>query len=510
MNSCNPMNFQYFSYKVEFALRGAGHIHGVLWVDWNRSLDLLDIDVSKIRSALDKIKNEEEISPDEEKSFCKFADEFISCSLKNPRVEEIVRCVNIHNHTKTCRKYSDNCRFHFPKFPSLQTLVPTPVRMLATSAEEQKRLINDKKHILDKVRQVLENNDLMTEIEHIHKEQVDEYKKIVDAKQMVERILYDDTCLENVDNRSRIADMMQQKDCQPFENLEKLQLELNEKMLAMKINDILRDRLICLLRKAGLNEETDREMLDNYHKALSVSEYGYRIVHKRDIDEIFVNNYNPEWILSWDANMDIQLCLDFFAVVTYISDYYSKDDSGTMKHIQEALQKAENENLRTKLNLVVHQFLTHRQIGESEAFYRILPHLHMRESNVEAVFVQTGFLHNRSKFLQKLSDEEASKCKEPITIEGRFGYYIEKPSMIDKYMRRDYSTHSDIFDITYMQFSKRYTVTRNAPKNEEKFKPKVFSRQNGYKDLKLVSNIDFIITDDFDERKDLKLLPTFI
>ena len=131
-----------------------------------------------------------------------------------------------------------------------------------------------------------------------------------------------------------------------------------------------------------------------YHNALGVSENGYRIILKRDVAETMVNNYNPEWILNWNANMDIQLCLDFFAIITYISDYYSKDDSGTMRHIKEALKSAGNEPLLKRLSLVVQKFLTHRQIGESEAYYRILPHLHMKESNVEAVFVQTGFKEN--------------------------------------------------------------------------------------------------------------------
>ena len=33
MSQGNPMAIQYHSYKVEFALRGAGHVHGVLWID---------------------------------------------------------------------------------------------------------------------------------------------------------------------------------------------------------------------------------------------------------------------------------------------------------------------------------------------------------------------------------------------------------------------------------------------------------------------------------------------
>ena len=32
----SPMAIEYYSYKVEFALRGAAHVHGVLWIDWKR------------------------------------------------------------------------------------------------------------------------------------------------------------------------------------------------------------------------------------------------------------------------------------------------------------------------------------------------------------------------------------------------------------------------------------------------------------------------------------------
>ena len=88
--------------------------------------------------------------------------------------------------------------------------------------------------------------------------------------------------------------------------------------------------------------------------------------------------------------MDLQLCLDFFAIITYISDYYSKDDTGTMCFIKDALKRAENESLKTKLALVVSTFLTHRQIGESEAFFKILPHLEMKSSNIKSVFIPTG------------------------------------------------------------------------------------------------------------------------
>jgi len=98
------------------------------------------------------------------------------------------------------------------------------------------------------------------------------------------------------------------------------------------------NRLEALLAKADLPPVEGKTALQVYEDSLGVSRKGYTLFHKRDIDEIYVNNYNIEWILNWDANLDIQICLDFYAVITYISDYYSKDDSGTMGHILQALK----------------------------------------------------------------------------------------------------------------------------------------------------------------------------
>ena len=77
----------------------------------------------------------------------------------------------------------------------------------------------------------------------------------------------------------------------------------------------------------------------------------------------------------------------------------------------------------------------------------------MKDSNVETGFVQTGFKDNRSKFLHKLIYDEVKQCLKPVEEDGREGLYTENPSVLDKYMRRDYSVHRDVFEITYMQIS---------------------------------------------------------
>ena len=64
--------------------------------------------------------------------------------------------------------------------------------------------------------------------------------------------------------------------------------------------------------------------------------YGSTVLLKRDIDEVQVNNYNPEWIEAWNANLDIQPVLDYFGLITYVTDYWSKADEGVTEKLKEA------------------------------------------------------------------------------------------------------------------------------------------------------------------------------
>ena len=83
------------------------------------------------------------------------------------------------------------------------------------------------------------------------------------------------------------------------------------------------------------------------------------------------------------------------------------------------------------------KFLTHRQIGESEAFFKILPHLHLKWSNIDTVFVMTGFKCNRSRFLKEITRKEAEGFDQIIKLPEKDGFFIEKPDLIDKFERID-------------------------------------------------------------------------
>ena len=125
-------------------------------------------------------------------------------------------------------------------------------------------------------------------------------------------------------------------------------------------------RILELLKVAEVSES-------DYVKALSYQRLGYSYHQKRDIDEIYINSYDPEWILAWDGNIDKQPCFDFFGVITYTTEYYAKDDTGTMEVLKQVIENNPDDTTKEKMKKVASTFLSHRQIGEAEAFFKLLP-----------------------------------------------------------------------------------------------------------------------------------------
>ena len=77
---------------------------------------------------------------------------------------------------------------------------------------------------------------------------------------------------------------------------------------------------------------------------------------------LYINSYNVEWLRAWNGNMDMSTCFDYHAVITYITDYFSKDDTGLMKLLQLVIEHNPSESFKEQMKLVANTFLTHRQI----------------------------------------------------------------------------------------------------------------------------------------------------
>ena len=226
-----------------------------------------------LKTSLKKINiNDENVTKEDIDIVTKFVDTFSTVSLHPAIVGDMVASiadqVNQHHHTKTCRKYKTICRFKFPKLPSYRTLIARPTRK-GLSNDEKASL--NKKHaaVIKKVKDALGNKELLNSI-------LAKYPKSEEK-----------TVEEAIEGRVK--------------------------------------RIDALLESAGFVTKEEKQL---YVDALEYSSSGCQVVMARDIDEVWVNSYNPEICRAWNGNTDFQVVLDFYAIITYITEYYTKDDAG--------------------------------------------------------------------------------------------------------------------------------------------------------------------------------------
>jgi hypothetical protein len=298
------------------------------------------------------------------------------------KIIKIVKECMIHYHTKACRKYGSvvACRFRFPKYPIWKTIL--------TSCH-------------------VDEDDL-----EARKERMDKHKKVLAS------------VLEILDNTEMIDSIMEEYDKE------------NETISEYRNNR--KERILKVLEYANIDPE-------DYITALKeISRKGINVILARDIDELYVNNYNQEWLAAWDGNIDIQPCFDFFAVITYITEYFTKDESGTSKFLAEASKQIQALPIKDKKRCIKNVFLTHRQMGLSEAYMKIFPDIKLTDSNISSVFVPLGKKDDISRYLLRADPELDYYDKELFEISDREGIYYEKPNWIEKYLRRDMTEWNEL------------------------------------------------------------------
>jgi len=76
------------------------------------------------------------------------------------------------------------------------------------------------------------------------------------------------------------------------------------------------------------------------------------IVMKRNTQDVWVNNYNPDLLLAWNANMDIQYILDPYSCIMYILSYISKSEhelGDILKQARQELKEEGNMDLKKQI-----------------------------------------------------------------------------------------------------------------------------------------------------------------
>ena len=76
----------------------------------------------------------------------------------------------------------------------------------------------------------------------------------------------------------------------------------------------------------------------------------------------------------------------------------------------------------------------------------------------------------RSKFLQKLDEDDKLICKGTEVKGGRDGLFIEKPDIVDKYCRREITEDNpELGALSLMQFAKNYQPIRGGQNEDDKY-----------------------------------------
>ena len=323
----NPMRVRHISYRVEFQGRGAGHIHGVLWVDM-KELDLEDVCNEVLQEAFDKLRHSQELDEYEARSIEKFTDAFVTCTrcinVSSREAVEKAEEFNWHGHSSSCRKEGlpGQCRWKFPRFPLARTTFVDANR--ERPKEEYRMERKEREEILRRVMAVLVEDDggkmvlskevvkIMTSFPNV---------KIVQESPSKSPQQLPSKSPQQLPSKSPQQSPSKSTDDPPEENDSKITYVKMESPDEYDRNIKKRIEMVLELASAG------GEPITYYRYEMAVTQQprkGSEVLLRRDIDEIFINNYNKEWIEAWDANHDIAPVYDYFGIITYITDYFTK------------------------------------------------------------------------------------------------------------------------------------------------------------------------------------------
>ena len=135
-----------------------------------------------------------------------------------------------------------------------------------------------------------------------------------------------------------------------------------------------------------------------------------------------------------------------------------------MSKLLEMLKNSSCETLKDKMKLLMTTFISARQMGECEAFYKIMPSFHLKDSNVTTIMIPTGTKESRSKFMIKVDENVDYNGKEKKMIAGKEGWYVEKYDLVDKYVRRDKKC-LEADEVCVVQFYRMFSATHNEKRH---------------------------------------------
>ena len=159
---------KHYVIRTEFQARGSPHVHCFLWME-----------------------NAPLLTKQNENIYANWIDSVVSVELpdveNNTELHNLVKTYQLHRHSKTCRKYKNqNCRFHFGKYFTDQTIISKPLSDDLSDIEKQD-ILKSRDELLLKVKAYI-NSELNPANKNFFDSQAENYTEIKPIAQILQEL----------------------------------------------------------------------------------------------------------------------------------------------------------------------------------------------------------------------------------------------------------------------------------------------------------------------------------
>ena len=203
-----------------------------------------------------------------------------------------------------------------------------------------------------------------------------------------------------------------------------------------------------LLERASIAEESYMEAI----KWFKTKNGQPAVILKREVSEIFINNYNSVLMQAWEANLDVQLVTSVLTCVFYVASYVSKPEK-TLGDLLKAVSKSgQHLGAKASMRSVAKKFLSHREVCAQEAVYRLLS-LPLTQGSRQVLFIPTDLPENRTRLFKPMKDLQRLDDDDPNVFQT---------NILDRYSARP----NKLEDTCLAAFAANYCYKRSARKDD--------------------------------------------
>lgn len=199
----------------------------------------------------------------------------------------------------------------------------------------------------------------------------------------------DDDMDDNTNTNEKACDKKKSKKSKKSKSLRLAKAQREAKAKLKPVRDLLMDEKASFKDLSDLLEACNITH-DEYMKYVNDLTSGMAIVMRRRPQDCFVNNYNPDLLRIWNANMDIQYVLDDFTCIMYMMSYVSKPEHEITEILNSVIEevKKSNVNQSDEMKKIMQAYSKLREVSAQESVARTCS-LPLKKCTRQVLFINT-------------------------------------------------------------------------------------------------------------------------